>query len=337
MGTLSPGKKEMKRKLSELVTLSSEEKNKKMKRKWGENGAEDGSLRNSKQKKAVKHEHERSGREKQLICSREKSIKVGENSSAKKKSSTLEATVKGVLLSGNSSQKQAGISKSSSFLDKMRARLKGGQFRMLNETLYTCRGEDAFKLFQKDSGAFQMYHTGYQEQMSHWPQQPVQVIVDWLKAHSPKLVVADFGCGDAQLAKAVKNKVFSLDLVACDDSVIACNMAHTPLETASIDVAVFCLSLMGVDYSSFLKEAYRVLKIRGVLLIAEVKSRFDAAKGGADSANFVKALKGLGFSLISQDLNNKMFVMFYLQKQGGKSATKAINWPDLKPCIYKKR
>jgi hypothetical protein len=119
MGTLSPGKKEMKRKLSEMVTLSSEEKKKKMKRKWGENGAEDGSLRNSKQKKAVKHEHERPGREKRLICSREESIKVGENSSAKKKSSTLEATVKGVLLSGNSSQKQAGISKSSSFLDKV--------------------------------------------------------------------------------------------------------------------------------------------------------------------------------------------------------------------------
>jgi hypothetical protein len=120
METLSPGKKKMKRKLSEMVTLSSEEKKKKkMKRKWGENGAEDWSLRNSKQKKAVKHEHERPGREKQLICSREESIKVGENSSAKKKPSTLEATVKGVLLSGNSSQKQAGISKSSSFLDKV--------------------------------------------------------------------------------------------------------------------------------------------------------------------------------------------------------------------------
>jgi hypothetical protein len=116
METLSKGKKEMKRKPSEMVTLSSEEK-KKMKRKGGENGAEDGSLRISKQKKAVKHEHERSGREKQLICSREKFIKVGENSSAKKKSSTLEATVKGVL--GNSSQKQAEISKSSSFLDKV--------------------------------------------------------------------------------------------------------------------------------------------------------------------------------------------------------------------------
>jgi predicted RNA methylase len=36
--------------------------------------------------------------------------------------------------------------------------------------------------------------------MSHWPQQPVQVIVDWLKAHSPKLVVADFGCGTLSLS-----------------------------------------------------------------------------------------------------------------------------------------
>ncbi len=40
--------------------------------------------------------------------------------------------------------------------------------------------------------------------------------------------------GDAQLAKAVKNKVFSLDLVACDDSVIACNMAHVSSLSASI-------------------------------------------------------------------------------------------------------
>ena len=36
---------------------------------------------------------------------------------------------------------------------------------------------------------------------------------------------------------------------------------QTPLETGSIDVAVFCLSLMGVDYPSFLKEAHRVLKL----------------------------------------------------------------------------
>ena len=40
------------------------------------------------------------------------------------------------------------------------------------------------------------YHAGYQEQMSHWPKLPVQVVMDWLKSHSPNLVVADFGCGN---------------------------------------------------------------------------------------------------------------------------------------------
>lgn len=39
------------------------------------------------------------------------------------------------------------------------------------------------------------YHTGYQEQMSHWPEQPVNIIIKWLKDHDPSLVVADFGCG----------------------------------------------------------------------------------------------------------------------------------------------
>lgn len=64
--------------------------------------------------------------------------------------------------------------------------------------------------------------------------------------------------------------VHSLDLVAAKPSVIACNMAHTPLATASCNVAVFCLALMGTDYGSFLVEAHRGLKLQGWLWIAEV-------------------------------------------------------------------
>ena len=109
------------------------------------------------------------------------------------------------------------------------------------------------------------YHTGYQEQMSHWPEQPVNVIINWLKSHNASWTVADFGCGkinltvlqlvllasfllftsfylpgtimrilfnysyfpgNAAVAKNVKNKVFSIDLVSDDPSVIACDMAH---------------------------------------------------------------------------------------------------------------
>jgi ribosomal RNA-processing protein 8 len=78
---------------------------------------------------------------------------------------------------------------------QMRARLQGGHFRMLNERLYTSRGGDAFAAFQKDPAQFQHYHRGYQEQMSHWPKLPVEVVGEWLRARAPTLKVADFGCG----------------------------------------------------------------------------------------------------------------------------------------------
>ncbi|KAG8366904.1 hypothetical protein BUALT_Bualt16G0016400 [Buddleja alternifolia] len=54
---------------------------------------------------------------------------------------------------------------------------------------------------------------------------------------------------------------------------------QTPLDSSSVDVAVFCLSLMGINFPSYLQEANRVLKPRGWLLIAEVKSRFDPNTG----------------------------------------------------------
>jgi ubiquinone/menaquinone biosynthesis C-methylase UbiE len=38
-----------------------------------------------------------------------------------------------------------------------------------------------------------------------------------------------------------------------------------------VDIAVFCLALMGTDYPSFLEEAHRVLKPQGLLWIAEVR------------------------------------------------------------------
>lgn len=75
-------------------------------------------------------------------------------------------------------------------------------------------------------------------------------------------VIADFGCGEGRLAKAVPQKTYSLDLVAHRHEIIACDMAHTPLETNSIDVAVYCLSLMGTNLKDFLLEANRVMKMK---------------------------------------------------------------------------
>ncbi len=38
--------------------------------------------------------------------------------------------------------------------------------------------------------------------------------------------MADFGCGDAKIAQSVPNKVHSFDLVALNQFVTPCDMAH---------------------------------------------------------------------------------------------------------------
>ena len=116
-------------------------------------------------------------------------------------------------------------------------------------------------------------------------------------------------------------------------------------DDASMDVAVFCLALMGTDYPSFLREAQRVLRPGGILWIAEVSSRFqpDPQQGSATSQRsktarqFVKALESSGFKMRSSS-DSKMFVVWELCKANNAAAfANPALWPALKACSYKKR
>jgi len=209
--------------------------------------------------------------------------------------------------------------------------LESARFRWINEQLYNRSGNEAQQLFAKDPQLFHVYHRGYQQQMQKWPDNPVDIFIKQLSTEKRKLVVADFGCGEAKLAKTVrKHQVHSFDLVALNELVTACDISSVPLESDSIDVGIFCLSLMGKDFISFLLEAHRVLKTRGELKIAEVKSRFNGRV-----REFVTVLHCLGFDLKDKDESNKMFVLFYLKKSH-RTPSKEIEF-ILKPCRYKKR
>lgn len=216
-----------------------------------------------------------------------------------------------------------------SLLEKSRRRLNAARFRYLNEQLYTTTGSEAFQMFRKDKEAFEVYHDGFQGQVEKWPVNPVDLIIDSIKSKSKNLVVADFGCGDAKLAQNVPNKVHSFDLVALNQHVTVCDMSKVPLKDSSVDIAIFCLSLMGTNLSSYLLEANRVLKKNGILKIAEVTSRFQS------TGRFVLEVEKMGFKTVNQDNSNKMFVMMDFKK------TKAANLPaadiTLDPCVYKKR
>uniref|UniRef100_A0A8C7AAP1 Ribosomal RNA-processing protein 8 n=1 Tax=Neovison vison TaxID=452646 RepID=A0A8C7AAP1_NEOVI len=106
-----------------------------------------------------------------------------------------------------------------------------------------------------------------------------------------------------------------------------------PLEDESVDVAVFCLSLMGTNIRDFLEEANRVLKQGGLLKVAEVSSRFE------DVRTFLGAVTKLGFKVISKDLTNSHFFLFDFEKTGPPRVGPKAQLTGLKlqPCLYKRR
>ncbi|XP_053518814.1 ribosomal RNA-processing protein 8 [Artibeus jamaicensis] len=216
---------------------------------------------------------------------------------------------------------------------RMAERLDGARFRYLNEQLYSGPSSAAQRLFQEDPEAFLLYHRGFQSQVKKWPLQPVDRIARDLRHRPASLVVADFGCGDCRLASSIRNPVHCFDLASLDPRVTVCDMAQVPLEDESVDVAVFCLSLMGTNIRDFLEEANRVLKTGGLLKVAEVSSRFE------DVRTFLGAVTKLGFKVISKDLTNSHFFLFDFEKTGpplvGPKAQ--LSGLRLQPCLYKRR
>jgi len=191
--------------------------------------------------------------------------------------------------------------KSNPVQEAFKARLAGSRFRILNEELYTTTSQKSYDKFKENPELFEQYHDGFRHQVESWPENPVDVIVKSLtstyqkktqKSTAGPYVVADFGCGDAQLAKdllAVKKikrkdednedenvfEVHSFDLVSPNELVTACDMANVPLKDKSVDACVFCLSLMGTNLADFIREAHRVLKDDGRVKIVEVRSRIE--------------------------------------------------------------
>ncbi|KAM4697242.1 ribosomal RNA-processing protein 8 [Discoglossus pictus] len=221
--------------------------------------------------------------------------------------------------------------RSASLRSRMEQRLSAARFRYINEQLYTSDSHEAQRLFQMDPEAFTVYHEGFSQQVQHWPANPINEIIKYIKNRPASLVVADFGCGDALLARSVRNKVHSFDLVALNKHVTVCDIAKVPLSDETVDIAVFCLSLMGKNLSEFLQEANRVLKLGGVLLVAEVSSRFD------DVRSFLSAMTVLGYKNVSKSTDNGYFFIFEFCKSAPSKACTRHPGLELSPCLYKKR
>jgi len=153
-------------------------------------------------------------------------------------------------------------------------------------------------LLQENPQEWPHHHTLYQESRKDSAVIPYEEMIRWCQQRSD-YTIGDFGCGEAKLAEAVSDRhtVYSFDHIAINDNAIACDMAHVPLDDETLDVAIFSLSLMGSNFTDYLQEAYRTLKLDGQLHIIESTSRF------SDAGQFRTDLEALGFTVISlQDM-----------------------------------
>jgi SAM-dependent methyltransferase len=148
-----------------------------------------------------------------------------------------------------------------------------GDFSLMNSRFNSAYSQTTHERLKQNPEEWYLYHTLYREARQNWSEIPYQKIAKSLEKR-PDWVIGDFGCGEAKLAECLPNKVYSFDHIAINEDVIACDIAHTPLKDGQLDVAIFSLSLMGINYPDYLKEAYRVLKFGGLLKIAEPINRW---------------------------------------------------------------
>ncbi|KAI9454618.1 methyltransferase-domain-containing protein [Russula earlei] len=243
----------------------------------------------------------------------------------------------------------------------MRQSLDGARFRWINEKLYKSDSLSAHAMMREDPAVFDDYHKGFRRQVESWPSNPVSHYISALSTYPPRTVIADLGCGDAALARALIPKgytVLSFDLVADRAFVVEADIFdRLPLPGAEVNcddgdkssqghgqivnVVVCALSLMGTNWPNCIREAWRILRpnlwASGELRIAEVTSRF------TNVPQFQLFVESFGFRHKASDRSNTHFTLFEFEKTSRKPRSEK-EWNKslakaelLKPCEYKRR
>ncbi|XP_012216101.2 ribosomal RNA-processing protein 8 isoform X1 [Linepithema humile] len=222
-----------------------------------------------------------------------------------------------------------------SLREVMMSELRASRFRFMNEFLYKNESTKSRLHFYNEPDDFIAYHEGYKQQLKRWPVDPLDSIISSIKKMPTHIVVADFGCGEARLASSVPHKVHSFDFIALNKNVQACDIAdYIPLSENSVDVVVFCLSLMGTNLDKYIIQANRVLKMNGILKIAEVGSRFEKV------IDFFKSMSKFGFKITwADEYGTALFYYMDFKKVADICMERREGFPPitLKPCLYKKR
>ena len=173
-------------------------------------------------------------------------------------------------------------------LDRRRASF--GDFSRMNARWNRAGSGTTHERLQRDPAEWRHYHDELARVRGGWPADPQDDFLQWAQRRTD-LVIGDFGCGRAKVRSSIGDRhvVHSFDHVAVSEDVVACDMTHVPIEDEMLNVALFCLSMMGANASDYMREAYRTLRLDGWLHVYEPTARF------SDRDGFIRSLRDFGF------------------------------------------
>jgi hypothetical protein len=184
--------------------------------------------------------------------------------------------------------------------EETKARARFGSWSSCNGRWNSQSSDKLHKRLQANPEEWELYHTELDSLRKEWDVDPLEEAINHCMK-SQGLVIGDFGCGTARLADEMQDRhiVHSFDHIAINDKVIACDIASgVPLPDASLDLAIFSLSLMGPNWKEQLVEARRCLKPTGQVLIW-------TAASGKDAAEFSSAVESAGFKVVTSQAHYK--------------------------------
>jgi ubiquinone/menaquinone biosynthesis C-methylase UbiE len=186
------------------------------------------------------------------------------------------------------------------------------EYQEISKKMATQNSRTTQKMIEENEDLWHKYHANRDVSFEGYDDQdeiPLNKITAYLETKSSRrLKILDLGCGRNKIQEKFlsndKLSVTGYDYVSYNGSQVA-DIRKLPEEDESVDICVFSQSLMGYNWKEYIKEAKRVLRYNGEMIISESVNRFDTIKEYIDEEE-------LHIKYVENNENNRWFYMYVI-------------------------